>query len=107
MKCSILATNLNQVHLGETFVVPGLLDVENRDDVLVIEVSKQLHLTQRAQTEHAVIERRNLLDRDFLAGGFVESRALEVSPEARSRELKGAHQTTPYAPSPTTSWMSY
>ena len=36
---------LNQVHLSEGLVVPRLLNVEDGDDVLVIEVSQQLHFS--------------------------------------------------------------
>lgn len=59
-------TDLYQVYFSEGFVVTRLLDVENRDDVLVVEVSQQLHLAKGAQAEHGVIERRDLLDGDFL-----------------------------------------
>lgn len=58
---------LNEVHLGKGLVVSRLLNVENGNDILVVEVSQQLHLAQRPQTEHGVVERRNFLDRDLLA----------------------------------------
>lgn len=39
-------TYLNQIHLVESFVAAGLLDIENGNDVLVVEVPQKLHLTQ-------------------------------------------------------------
>lgn len=39
----------------------------------MVEVSKQLHLTQSTQAEHGVVEGGNLLDSDLLAGRFVQS----------------------------------
>ena len=42
---------LNQIHLGEGLVVAGLLDVEDGDDVLVVEVPQELHLTESAQAK--------------------------------------------------------
>lgn len=41
----------------------------------MVEIAQQLHFTQSPQTEHRVIERDDLLDSDFLAGGFVDRRA--------------------------------
>lgn len=41
----------------------------------MVEVAKQLHLSQRAQTEHGMIEGCDLLDCDFLARRLVERRA--------------------------------
>lgn len=66
---------LDQVDFMEALVVSRLLNIQNADDILVVEVAKQLHFTQRAETEHAVVERRNLLDGDFLTGWLVYSRA--------------------------------
>ena len=37
--------HLNQIDLGEGLVVSWLLDVEDGDDVLVVEVPQQLHLS--------------------------------------------------------------
>lgn len=37
----------------------------------MVEVSQKLHLSQGAQAEHGMIERSNLLDRDFLTGWLV------------------------------------
>ena len=42
---SSLHAHLNEVNLGERLVVARLLDVENRDDVLMVEIPQQLHLS--------------------------------------------------------------
>lgn len=39
---------LNEVDLGECFVAARLLNIEDRDNVFVVEVAEELHLTQRA-----------------------------------------------------------
>jgi hypothetical protein len=36
---------LDEIDFSETFVVPGLLNVKNGNNILVIEVSEQLHLS--------------------------------------------------------------
>jgi hypothetical protein len=61
------STYLDQVDLSECLVVSRLLDVEDGNDVLVVEVSEQLHLSQCSQTEHGVVKGCNLLDGDLLA----------------------------------------
>ena len=38
-----------------------------RNDVLMVEISQQLHLSQSSKTKHGVVERGNLFDGDFLA----------------------------------------
>jgi hypothetical protein len=65
------STYLDEVDLVEGVVAAGLLDVEDGDDVLVIEVAQQLHLTQRSQAEHGMVERGDLLDGNFLTGWLV------------------------------------
>jgi hypothetical protein len=45
----------------------------------VVEVPQQLHLTQRPQTEHGVVEGCDLLDGDLLARRLVQRRAVSVS----------------------------
>jgi hypothetical protein len=45
----------------------------------VVEVPKQLHLAQRPQAEHGVVEGCDLLDGDLLAGRLVQRRAVSVS----------------------------
>ena len=101
--------HLDEVDLGECLVVARLLDVEDRDDVLVVEVPQQLHLSQCSQTEHGVVEWCNLLDSHLLAGRLVQRRADRQLATAFSQSIgyHSTYQTTPYAPSPTTSWMSY
>ena len=58
---------LDEVDLGEGLVVAGLLDVQDGNNVLVVEVSQQLHLTECSQAEHGVVEGGDLLDGDLLA----------------------------------------
>lgn len=98
---------LDEVDLCECLVVTRLLNVEDRNDVLVIEVPQQLHLSQRSQTEHRVVERRDLLDGHLLARRLVQRRAVKQSAVALPAQWQCTYQTTPYAPSPTTSWISY
>lgn len=69
--------HLDEVNLVECLIAAGFLDVEDGDDVLMVEVSKKLHLTQSSQTEHGVIERCDLLDGDLLARRLVYRRAIE------------------------------
>ena len=76
------ATNLDQVDLIERFVISRLLNVEDRNNVLMIEVSEELHFTQGPEAKHGVVEGGNLLDGDFLAGGLVDcgaSKSVEFS----------------------------
>lgn len=67
---------LDEVDLSEGVVAPGLLDIQDGNNVFVVEVAKQLHLTQSSETEHGVIKGCDLLDGDLLARGLVDSRAL-------------------------------
>jgi hypothetical protein len=46
------ATHLDQVNLRKRIIAPGLLDIKDTDDVLMVEVPKELHLTQSSQAEH-------------------------------------------------------
>ena len=73
---SSLHAHLNEVNLSERLVVARLLDVEDRDDVLVVEIPQQLHLSQCSQTEHGVIKRSDLLNSHFLTRRLVERRAI-------------------------------
>lgn len=61
-----LAIYLNEIDLTEGLVASWLLDIQYRYDILVIEVSKQLHLAKRSQTEHGMVEWGNLLNGDLL-----------------------------------------
>ena len=36
---------MNEVDLGKALIISGLLDVENGNDVLVVEVAEQFHLS--------------------------------------------------------------
>ncbi len=63
---------LNKIHLRERLVAPWFLYIQNGDDVFVVEISQKLHFPQRPQTEHGVVERRNLLDGDSLTGWFMQ-----------------------------------
>lgn len=74
---------LDQINLSERLIVPGLLDIQNADDVLVVEVSQQFHLAQGPQTEHAVVERRDLLNGNLLTRRLVECRAGERKKEKK------------------------
>ena len=58
---------LNEVDLCEAIITTRSLNIENRDDVLMVEISQQLHLSQSSQAKHGVIERGDFLDGDFLA----------------------------------------
>lgn len=69
---------LNQIHFVEGLVVSRFLDVKDADNVLVVEVTEQLHFSQGTQAEHAMIERGDLLDGDLLARGLVEGRTVRA-----------------------------
>jgi len=66
---------LNQVNFTEALIASWLLNVQDRNDVLMIEVTKQLHLTQGSQTEHGMIKRSDLLDSDLLTRRLMKGRA--------------------------------
>ena len=68
-------TYLDKVDLREALKVARFLNVENRDDVLMIEISQKLHFTQGAETKHGMVEWCNFLNRDFLSRWLVEGRA--------------------------------
>ena len=55
--CTIIAVSmavkyLNEVHFRERVQAPGFLDVENRNDVLMVEVPQQFHLSEGSEAEH-------------------------------------------------------
>ena len=62
---------LDKVNLLKVVETRGPQDVENRDDVLVMEVTQQLYLAQCSQAEHRVIKGGDTLDRDLSLGGYV------------------------------------
>lgn len=71
-------TYLNKIDLVEAIVASGLLDIEDGDDVFVVEIAQQLHLSQSSQTEHGVIEGGDLLDGNLLSRGLVNGRAAQM-----------------------------
>jgi hypothetical protein len=72
----LIIAYLDEIHLVERLVGARLLDIENADNVLVIEVSQKLHLAQRSQAKHGMIERGDLLDSNLLSGRLVYGRAV-------------------------------
>ena len=62
----------------ERVVSSRLLDIEDGDDVLVVKVSQELHLSESSQAEHGVIKRSNLLDGDLLSRRLVNGRAMQI-----------------------------
>lgn len=58
---------LNEVDLVEAIIASRLLNVEDGDDVFVVEIAQQLHLSQSSQTEHGVVEGGDLLDGNLLS----------------------------------------
>lgn len=69
---------LDKIHLRKRFVVAGLLDVKNADDVLMVKVPEKLHLAKRSETEHAVVEGRNFLYGNLVARWLVKSRTVKL-----------------------------
>lgn len=80
---SRIATYLNQVDLVKRLITPWLLDIENADDVFVIEVAQELHLTKSSETKHGVVKGGNFLDGDLLARGLVYRRARALQRQFR------------------------
>lgn len=72
----IKALYLDEIDLVERIVSSRFLNIENGDDVLVVKVSEELHLSKSSQAEHGVVKRSNLLDGDLLSGGLVDGRAM-------------------------------
>ena len=66
--------DLYEVDFCEAIIIAWFLNIEDRDDVLMVEVSQQLHLPQGSEAEHRVVEGRYLLDCNLLAGGFMQGR---------------------------------
>jgi len=62
---------LYEVNFLEVIEAGGSQYVENRDDVLMMEVAQQLYLAQRSQAEHGVIKGGDSLDCDLSLGGYV------------------------------------
>ena len=93
-----IMTYLDQIDLLEGLIVPRLLDVEDGDDVLVVEVAQELHLSECSQAEHGVVERSDLLDGDLLARRLVDSRTAPINVSIPSHRLPrpiSTYHTTP------------
>lgn len=65
---------LNEIYLLKGFVASGLLNIENANDVLVVKVAQELHLSESPQAEHGVIKGSNLLDGHLLSGRLMYRR---------------------------------
>ena len=74
-RSSVRFSHLDEIHLGESLVVAGFLNVKDGNDIFMIEVAQKFHLSQCAEAEHGVVEWSDLLDGDFLARGLVKGRA--------------------------------
>jgi hypothetical protein len=72
-----MITYLNQIHFIKRLVASRLLNVENRDDVLMVEIPQQFHFSESSEAEHGVIKGSDLLDGDFLAGWLVYRGAVQ------------------------------
>ena len=70
-------THLDEIHLCKGLVASGLLDIKDGDNIFMVEIPQQLHLTQSSKAEHGVVEWSDLLDRNLLSAGFVKRRARE------------------------------
>jgi len=73
-----LYAHLDEIDLGKGLVVSWPLNVEDGNDVLVVEIPKQFHLAQSAQTEHGMVKGSDLLDGHLLVGWFMQGRATRV-----------------------------
>lgn len=73
-----LFSYLDKIDFIEGLNVPRFLDVEDGNNVLVVEVSEKLHLSQRSQAEHGVVERCDLLDGHLLARRLVYRRTMHL-----------------------------
>ncbi len=83
-------TYLDQVNFRKCFQAARFLDIKDRNDVLVVEVSQELHFSQCAQAEHGVIEGRDFLDCDLLARRFVNGRASLLVSEAIDKSIENS-----------------
>jgi hypothetical protein len=71
-------THLDEIDLGETVIIARSLDVEDRNNVLVVEISQQLHLSQCSETEHGMVKGSDLFDGYFLARRLMQRRAVHA-----------------------------
>jgi hypothetical protein len=92
-------THLDEIDFVEAVVAPGTLDVEDGDDVLMVEVAQELHLSEGSKAEHGVVEGGDLLDGDLLAGRLVNRRAgrarLAIPPQRSRTHIKNEKQGLP------------
>lgn len=58
---------LNEIDLGKAIIITRSLDIEDRNDILMVEISQQFHLSQCSKTKHGVVERGDFFDGNFLA----------------------------------------
>lgn len=65
---------MDEIDFGERLIVSRLLNIEDGNDVLVVEVSEELHFSEGSETEHGVVKGGDLLNGDLLSRGFVECR---------------------------------
>ena len=47
-----ISTYLNKVHLREVLIIARLLNIEDRNDIFMVEVAEQFHLTQSSEAKH-------------------------------------------------------
>ena len=81
---------LDQVDLGKCFQAARFLDIKDGNDVLVVEVSQELHFSKCAQAEHGVIEGCDFLDCDLLARRFVNGRATWLVSERIDKSIENS-----------------
>lgn len=58
-------TNLNKVDFSELCEGGWTEDIKDGDDILMVKMAEELDFAERAEAEHAMVERRDALDRDF------------------------------------------
>lgn len=68
-----IAAYLNQIHFCKLIKRSGGEYIQDRDDILVIEMSDELDLSQCPQTEHGMVEWTDFLDRNSTLGGYMDS----------------------------------
>jgi hypothetical protein len=78
---------LHEIDLLEIIDGGGLKDIEDRNNVLMMEMAKELNLAECAQTKHGVIKRCNSLNGDLSLRRNMNGRANEpVSTDNRMHE---------------------
>lgn len=93
--------HLDEIDFVERVIASGLLDIENRDNVFMVKVSKKLHFAKSSETKHGMIKRCNLLDGHLLARRLVNGRTrhenalLAVAASLRPGELRTRQHRRP------------